>query len=80
MTQASDNQVDGQAKECSTPTTKECAHCHGTGECQCETCAGSTDLGSACADDVDTGRQNEGTCRYCDGLGRVDLEGHSLER
>lgn len=58
--------------------SQPCGHCKGTGQCYCRTCASPSDVG-ACGDDVDTGRQDEGTCQICGGQGKVDQKGQTLE-
>jgi hypothetical protein len=56
-----------------------CRHCHGKGECFCETCAPSRDLPGSYRDDFDSGRQEEGTCSFCGGLGRTEPDGTMIE-
>lgn len=60
------------------PRTVVCSHCHGKGECFCRHCGPSIDVEGAHRDDFDTGRQLEGTCRFCAGLGRTSPDGQAL--
>lgn len=57
--------------------TMTCGHCHGSGQ---DSMNPGKDIsrGGAFGDEVDTGRQEQGQCRYCDGFGKVLLNGRSL--
>ena len=57
-----------------------CWHCDGKGECDCPKCALSleTEYRAAYREDFDSGRQMEGTCRICIGLGRLAPDGKPL--
>ena len=59
------------------PATVTCSHCLGQGECVCALCWPSPDAGMDC-NDFDTGRQDEGTCRFCKGLGETFANGEPL--
>ena len=59
--------------------TKKCRHCKGNGECSCEMCAISPDAEGLPIDDFDTGRQEECTCKICNGLGQTNLNGTAIE-
>lgn len=58
--------------------TITCTHCKGTGECYCILCAASPDRPADCRDEIDTARQEERTCKFCLGLGRLNTDGTPL--
>lgn len=59
------------------PLSETCGHCQGSGQCDCLLCQPSREEtllrvpGHDMGDDIDVGRQNEATCRVCNGLGRI---------
>lgn len=67
---------------CVAEATKTCVHCKGSGQCDCERCFSSLragDPGIDFGDEPDTGRQDEGTCRICEGAGRTTLDDKVIE-
>jgi len=61
-------------KELVKPETILCGHCGGRGECFCPECAPSSDPPGSYRDEFDAGRQEEGQCRKCNGMGRTTLD------
>jgi len=61
------------------PDAVTCSHCLGEGECYCPTCAPGQDVEGSYREEPDTGRQMEGTCRICNGLGKTNPDGTSIE-
>lgn len=61
--------------------TVVCPHCKGKGRCTCERCMAFRDgiPGQDFRDEPDTGRQNEGDCYICNGLGKVLPDGQAIE-
>lgn len=57
--------------------TVPCRHCGGRGECYCPVCSASRGI-EDCREEPDTGRQGEGQCGFCDGLGRTRPSGLPL--
>lgn len=57
----------------------KCSHCKGKGHCDCKLCMPGSDVPGSFREEIDTGRQDEGTCYVCNGLGKTNPDGTPLE-
>jgi len=55
-----------------------CEHCQGKGECYCPKCMPPFDVEDYSRGSLDPTDPNEGTCSFCNGLGKTDKDGTPL--